>query len=79
MFSLSILKKIYYYYMLDCTKFEKKTLNYFNKKKMFNYIVEKDHFKKIKNKKRSYLYEFKNKNNTKDYYRKDCGITLTFN
>jgi len=95
--------------MLDCSKYEKKILNYFFKKKMFNlgflkfgffqrkikyiykyelsdyevrkifnYLVEKDYFNKIKNKKRSYLYEFKNKNNTKDFYRKDAPIVLTF-
>jgi len=95
--------------MLDCSKYEKKIINYFHKKKIFNlgflkfgffqrkikyiykyelsdyevrkifnYLVDEDHFNKIKNKKRSYLYEFKNKKTAQNYYRKDAPIVLTF-
>ena len=94
--------------MFNALDYQKKVINYFNKKKVyklgflkysffsrkinyifknelsnyeirkiFNYLIENDYFHKIKNRKRSYLYEYKDKN-TKSYYRKNDSITIIF-
>ncbi len=56
----------------------KNELSNYEIRKIFNSLLEENHFHKIKNRKRSYLYEYKDKHETKDYYRSKDPITIIF-